>query len=264
MRYLLKPLQWIYCLYAFSLFILTMLPVFLLSLLASLFGHIRGGNMIYRLCNLWGDVWFFLIGIYHKNIFETPHDKNKQYVFVANHISYLDSPALVKAIRQPLRALGKIEMTKIPVFGFIYSYAAVKVDRSNAENRAKSMCNLKSILNKGISIIVFPEGTFNMTHHPLKGFYDGAFRVAIETQTPIKPLLFLDTYDRMNYRSIFSLNPGRSRSVFLDEIPVDGLTTEDIEMLREKVFGIMEKKLRKYKVSWIPASSKSPPKGETF
>ena len=251
MRYLLKPLQWIYCLYAISLFILTMLPIFLLSLLASLFGQIRGGNMIYRFCNLWGDVWFFLIGIYQKNIFETPHDKNNQYVFVANHISYLDSPALVKAIRQPLRALGKIEMTKIPIFGFIYSYAAVKVDRSNAENRAKSMCNLKSILNKGISIIVFPEGTFNMTHHPLKGFYDGAFRVAIETQTPIKPLLFLDTYDRMNYHSIFSLNPGRSRSVFLDEISVEGLTTDDIEMLREKVFSIMGKKLREYKVSWI-------------
>ena len=263
MRYLLKPLQWIYCIYAITLFVLTMLPVFLLSLLASTLGTIRGGNLIYTLCNLWGDVWFFIIGIFHRNIHEAPHDKKKQYVFVANHISYLDSPVLVKTIRQPLRALGKVEMRKIPVFGFIYSCVVVKVDRSDTINRAKSMHNLKSILNKEISIIVFPEGTFNFTSNPLKEFYNGAFRVAIETQTPIKPVLFLDAYDRMHYRSIFSLNPGRSRSVFLDEIPVDGLTTDDIEMLREKVFGIMEKKLREYKASWM-APSKSPPKGETF
>ncbi len=39
--------------------------------------------------------------------------------------------------------------------------------------------------------MVFPEGTFNMTTEPLKEFYDGAFRVAIETQTPVKPVLFL-------------------------------------------------------------------------
>ena len=50
--------------------------------------------------------------------------------------------------------------------------------------------------------MVFPEGTFNMTTQPLKEFYDGAFRVAIETQTPVKPVLFLDAYSRMHYESI--------------------------------------------------------------
>ena len=256
MRYLLKPFQWIYCIYAFIMFAVLMLPVFLLAILASSLGPVKGGNIIYRLCMLWSDAWFLLIGIFHRNIYEAPHDKKKQYLFVANHISYLDAPVLVKTIRQPLRALGKIEMKKVPVFGFIYSYAVIKVDRSDAENRAKSIRNLKSVLNKGISIIVFPEGTFNMTENPLKDFYDGAFRVAIDTQTPIKPVLFLNAYDRMNYRSVFSLNPGRSRSVFLEEIPVAGLTSDDVIMLKEKVYSIMDKKLREHKVSWI---SPSPP-----
>ena len=251
MRYLLKPFQWLYCIYALLLFIGIMLLLFPFMLIASLFGRITGGNMIYRLCMLWGDIWFPLIFIFHRNYYEQPADKNKQYIFGANHISYLDAPIIVKAIRRPIRALGKTEMATVPVFGFIYKYAVVRVDRGSAENRAKSVRNMKSVLKKGISIIVFPEGTFNMTPNPLKEFYDGAFRVAIEAQMPIKPVLFLDAYDRMNYRSIFSMNPGKNRAVYLEEIPVDGLTQKDVATLKQKVYDLMDHKLREYKASWI-------------
>lgn len=251
MRYLLKPLQWLYCIYALLLFVGIMLLLFPFILMASLFGRINGGNIIYRICMFWGDVWFPLVFIFHKNIYEQPPGKNKQYIFVANHISYLDAPIIVKAIRRPIRALGKTEMGTVPVFGFIYKYAVVRVDRGSAEHRAKSVRNMRSILKKGISIIVFPEGTFNMTGNSLKEFYDGAFRVAIETQMPIKPVLFLDAYDRMNYRSIFSLTPGKNRAVYLEEISVEGLTQKDVASLKQKVYELMDKKLREYKASWI-------------
>jgi len=251
MHYLLKPFQWLYCIYALVLFVGIMLLLFPFILIASLFGRITGGNMIYRLCMLWGDIWFFLIFIYHRNYYEQPIDKDKQYIFVGNHISYLDAPIIVKTLRRPIRALGKTEMGSVPVFGFIYKYAVVRVDRSDAENRAKSVRNMQSILKKGISIVVFPEGTFNMTPNPLKDFYDGAFRVAIEAQMPIKPFLFLDAYDRMHYKSIFSLTPGKNRAVFLEEIPVDGLTQKDVPALKKQVYDQMDKKLREYNASWI-------------
>src|SRR5215203_5181886 len=251
MRSLLKPLQWIYCIYALLLFIGIMLLLFPFILIASLFGRITGGNIIYRLCMLWGDLWFPLIFIFHRNYYEQPLDKNKPYIFVSNHISYLDAPLIVKTLRRPIRALGKTEMSKVPVFGFIYKYAVVRVDRSSAENRAKSVRNMRSILKKGISIVVFPEGTFNMTGKPLKDFYDGAFRVAIDSQMPIKPFLFPDVYSRMNYHSIFSLTPGKNRAIFLEEIPVDGLTQQDLPLLKQKVYDLMDKKLREYKASWI-------------
>ena len=169
-----------------------------------------------------------------------------------NHISYLDGPILVKSIRrQHFRALGKAELAKVPLFGFLYRNIVVMVERDNAENRAQSVIQLKSVLKKGISILLSPEGTFNMTNKPLKDFYDGAFKIAIETQTPIKPILFLDAYARMNYRSAFSLNPGRSRCVYLDEINVEGLSLEDVPFLKAKVYAIMEQKLVHYKASWI-------------
>jgi 1-acyl-sn-glycerol-3-phosphate acyltransferase len=251
MRMLLKPLQWIYCIYAFIVFDAIMLVIFPFVIIASFFGRIRGGNIIIRLCMFWADLWFPLIFIFPKKIFETPHDKKKPYIFVSNHISYLDAALLVKAYRQPIRPLGRIELSRVPVFGFTYRNAIVTVDRSSAANRSKSVRILKSIIRKGISVMVFPEGTFNMTNKPLKEFYDGAFRVAIETQTPIKPVLFLDTYSRMHYRSILSLTPGRCRIVYLNEIPVEGLSIADVSKLRDKIYAIMENKLMEYQVVWI-------------
>jgi 1-acyl-sn-glycerol-3-phosphate acyltransferase len=219
--------------------------------IASFFGRVRGGNFIYRICTLWTDVWFFLIGIRHSNFYEYPHDKDKQYIFVANHISYFDAPIIVKTLRQKVRVLGKVEVGKIPLFGFIYRNTVVTVDRSSAAQRANSVRILKSVIRKGISIFIFPEGTFNETSQPLKELYDGAFRIAIETQTPIKPLLFLDAWHRMHYSSVFTFNPGRSRTVFLKEVPVAGLTSKDVEVLKQHVREIMEQKLKEYKAGWI-------------
>ena len=251
MKLLLKPLRFIYCIYALILFIGIMLLLFPFVIIATFFGRIRGGNMVYRLCTLWADIWFVFIFIYHRNYYEQPLNKNKQYVFVGNHISFIDAPMLVKTIRRTIRALGRIELSKTPVFGYIYRSVVVIVDRSDAEHRAMSVRNLISIINEGISIIIMPEGTFNETGKPLKNFYDGAFRVAIETQTTIKPFLLLDSYDRMHYRNLFTLTPGRSRAVFLEEVPVDGLTMDDLPVLKQKVYELMERKLIEYKASWI-------------
>jgi len=114
---------------------------------------------------------------------------------------------------------------------------------------------LKSVMQKGVSIFIFPEGTFNETQDPLKNFYDGAFRIAIETERPIKPILFLDTYDRLNYKSIFSLNPGKNRAVFLNEIDTVGLTQNDLPLLKQRVYDYMEEKLMEYKASWIKTTN---------
>jgi len=251
MRLLLKPLQILYCIYALLVFVGTMMLVFPFVLAASFLGRIKGGNTIYRLCMLWGDMWFFLVGIFHRNIYESNQHQERQYIYVANHISYLDAPVIVKTMRKPIRALGKYEMAKVPVFGYIYKNAIVMVDRTNAERRAKSVRQLKAVLRKGISIFIFPEGTFNLTNEPLKEFFDGAFRIAIETQTPIRPVLFLDAYTRLHHGSVFSLNPGRSRSVFLDPVSVDGLSMQDVPVLKQKVYEIMEAKLIEYNAAWI-------------
>lgn len=247
MKILIKPLQWIYCIYALLMFVVIMLLALPFVVVGSFFGKIKGGNFIYKVCKVWGATWYFFVGIYHKNIYEVPHDKSRTYIFVANHNSYMDIPPIVLALNQPVRVLAKYEMVKYPVFGYIYKCAAILVDRRDAERRSKSVRQLKAALRKHISIFIFPEGTFNETGAPLKDFFDGAFRIAIETQRPIKPVLFVDAVDRLHYSTIFSLTPGRCRAVFLEEIPVKGLQMSDMPHLKNIVHEAMEAGLRRYR-----------------
>ncbi len=247
MSFIKKSIQIAYSIYAslvFSIIMLVALPFVLLSLFA---GKIKGGNFIYRICKLWAKIWYFFIGINHQDIYETVHDATRQYIFVANHISYMDVPPAVISLNQPYRVLGKYEMVKYPIFGWIYRSAVILVDRSSPEMRAKSFRALKAALARGISIFLFPEGTFNETGKPLKDFFDGAFRLAIETQTPIKPLLFIDTNERLNQFDIFSLTPGLSRVVYLTEISVSGLVKSDVRKLKQITYDAMEAGLLRYK-----------------
>ncbi len=247
-----RTLRGLFSIYGFLVFLALLLVVFPFVVLASLFGKVKGGNMIYDICEVWADIGMAFWGIRHRNIYEAPHHPGHPLVFVFNHNSYMDIPVIMKTFRrQHYRVLGKAEMGRIPVFGFIYRNAVVMVNRNNAAARAKSVSRLMATLRKNISIVIAPEGTFNTTGEPLKEFYDGAFRIAIETGTPVKPVLFLDAADRLHHSSIFSLSPGRSRSVFLEEIPVDGLTMNDVPLLKEKVYRIMEEGLIRYNVSWL-------------
>lgn len=209
-------------------------------------------NIIYKIATYWADIGMFLWGMRHYNTYEAPHDPGKPVIFVFNHISYLDIPILLKSFRQQaVRVLGKSEIGSIPLFGQIYNSVTITVKRSDPKDRAKSLAKLRAALLDNISIALAPEGTFNMSDKPLKDFYDGAFRLAIETGTPIRPVIFLDAFDRLHYNSIFSFTPGKSQAVFLENVDVSGHTLQQTGELKQKVYSIMEQALIKHKVSWI-------------
>jgi 1-acyl-sn-glycerol-3-phosphate acyltransferase len=195
----------------------------------SFLGKLNGGNLIYKACNIYARVWFFMAGILYKEINKPKFNKGSQYIFIT--------------INQPIRALGKQQMAKYPIFGYFYKKAVVSVDRDNATMRAQSIAVLKNYIAQKISIFIFPEGTFNESGKPLKPFYDGAFRIAIDTQTPIQPILFLDNNKRMDNSGSFNLTPGKCRVFFLAEIFVDGFTKKDVTTLKQQVFNAMEKGL---------------------
>jgi 1-acyl-sn-glycerol-3-phosphate acyltransferase len=242
----------VFSVYGMLLFIAILLVLFPFIVIASAFGKLKGGNIIYRICQFWSDTWLLLLGIHHHNMFKSNRQQDQPYVFVFNHLSFMDVPIIMKSLKgRHFRVLGKAELAKVPIFGFVYRNAVILVNRADADKRARSVRQLKSVINKGISVVIAPEGTFNTTGKALKDFYDGAFKIAIETQTPIKPLLFLDAYHRLSYKSIFSLTPGRSRTVFLEEVSVQGLTLNDVPALKERVYQLMETKLIEYKAAWI-------------
>ena len=249
---IIRLFQVFYCLYAYTVFALAIIVILFPCLLLCLpFGRIRGGNVMFDLYRFFGNLWFLLIGIRHTNAYESIPDPKKQYIFVANHISYLDAVAIILAIRHHFRAIGKFELLKVPIFGFLYRFCVVTVNRSSAEDRARSLADLRKILAKGISITVFPEGTFNEKDTPLKEMYDGAFKLSIETGKRIQPILLLDTYDRLHFKSIFTLVPGRSRAVYLEPINPSDYPHADHKALKAIVEQKMSEKLIHYKASWI-------------
>jgi len=202
---------------------------------------------IYLIVTGWAKIWLFLNGMPLQKIGKLPPPG--RYIVVANHISYLDTIVLFPALPSYFRALGKKEFSKIPLIGFLYKQIAIMVDRSSPESRTKSMRLMWRVLKHEADIIIFPEGTFNETGQPLKEFYSGAFRLAIDTKTPILPIIFPDTYERWHYSAWWKLWPGRNRAVYLDPVSVSGMTMEDAPMLKEKIYTLMQTALIKYRAS---------------
>ena len=226
---------------------LTILSAIALILLIP-FGKAKLSKRVYKVCRYWAQTWYIFIGVWHKEIYEANHDFKKPHIFVANHNSYMDIPPIVQLNHQPIRPLGKFESSKIPNFGWVYRAAVILVDRSSPEKRARSLRNLKAALHKRTSIFIFPEGTFSMTHQqPLKSFYNGAFKLAIEMQIPIQPILMIDAVDRMHFESVFSLTPGANRVVYLKTVEVSTYTLEDIEKLKTEVYQMMDEGMRRYR-----------------
>ena len=248
MSLLISFFRLLYCLYAFLMFTVLLLCISPGVLVAMLLRQPKSGGLIIKLCTLWSDIWLFLIGIRHSNHYLSPIDPNQHYVLVANHQSYLDTPLIFQVIRKnQFRVLGKAEMARIPLFGILYRLAVVLVDRSSPEKRSRSVATLKKVVAQNISIFIFPEGTFNETEAPMKFFYDGAFRVALETNTNIKPIVFLDSQQRMHHQSVWKLNPGKSRAVVLPEVSIEGFKMEDLPQLKQEVFNLMESALLEYR-----------------
>jgi 1-acyl-sn-glycerol-3-phosphate acyltransferase len=161
-------------------------------------------------------------------------EPDKAYIYISNHTSFLDIPGITMMIKGQFRALAKKELKKLPVFGWIAQAACVIVDRSSNESRRKSMEHLKKILELNIPILIFPEGTQNRTTELLQPFYDGAFRIAIETQQPIMPFVVIGA-GRLMPPGKFFIQPGKIKIVVGQEITTEGLQLSDVAQLKDQV-----------------------------
>jgi 1-acyl-sn-glycerol-3-phosphate acyltransferase len=194
----------------------------------------------YRFLWLWSWIFSKLNNIPYTFYGRENFEKGKAYIYISNHTSFLDIPGLCLTIPGEFRPLAKKELLKIPVFGWIAQAAAVIVDRSSGASRKKSMDMLKSILDDGISILIFAEGTQNRSSEPLQPFKDGAFRIAIDTQQPILPMVVIGAGKLMPPGKAY-IEHGKVKVVVGKEISTQGLTLDDLPALKRKTFDVMEK-----------------------
>lgn len=130
------------------------------------------------------------------------------YICVSNHTSFLDIPGICLALPGQFRPMAKKELLKIPVFGWIAAVATVIVDRSSPESRRTSLEKLTATLRRGISVLIFAEGTQNRSAEPLQPFKDGAFRMALETGRPLLPMVVIGA-GKLMPPGKFYIAPGR-------------------------------------------------------
>lgn len=204
-----------------------------------------GGKIGYIILEFWSRLFSALSGIFYKSVGREKLEKGKAYVYTANHGSYLDATAIVAIIPEQCRPLGKVEILDYPIFGLMFKYIGVTVNRSNPVSRQKSLELIKAKLLKGINILIFPEGTMNRTEKTLLPFKDGAFRLAIETQTPIVPLA-IHNAKNLFPRGTTKLKAGTVVVEFGEPISVDGLTLTDLDKLKQQVYEVTEKMLQNY------------------
>jgi 1-acyl-sn-glycerol-3-phosphate acyltransferase len=196
------------------------------------------GWLGYRFLKIWSWIFSMLTFIRYTFYGRENFRKGQSYIYVSNHTSFLDIPGICLTIPGEFRPLAKKELKKIPVFGWIAQSAAVIVDRSSGESRKKSMDQLKKILLNGLSILIFAEGTQNRTKEILQPLKDGAFRIAIDTQQPILPMVVVGAGPLMPPGTI-QLRPGKVKIIVAEEIPTAGLTTDDLPSLKKKTFETM-------------------------
>ena len=160
----------------------------------------------------------------------------QQYVFVCNHRSQLDIPLFAIACKNTLRFLSKIEVTRLPLIGYVVKRLYITVDRKSKEDRAKSVLRMQdSLLKEKISVVLFPEGTRNRTSEPLIDFKDGAFRLAIDTQLPIAILTIFNSGEFSPANKFMQLKPGTLKASWTEPIPTENMTQDDIPRLKERV-----------------------------
>lgn len=239
-----KVLQPFCTAYIVCIFVATLFMVLPFYLLLSIPRNKWGRRWMWRLSKTWARVWLWLAGMPVRQLNKGPRDG--RFVVVANHVSYLDPIVIFDVLPWQFRPLGKKEIARVPLFGFIYAQMALLVDRSSNHSRAKSMRLMWRVLRHECSIFIYPEGTFNESEEPMAPFYDGAFRLAINTGVPILPMIFPDTRDRWHYSHWWKIWPGRNRCIFLDPVPVAGLKMTDMPELKERVRAVMGTAMQQY------------------
>jgi 1-acyl-sn-glycerol-3-phosphate acyltransferase len=204
--------------------------------------------LISTLKETWYPYFFFMARIWAKSVLigtgfyytvekKQELDLKKSYMLVANHTSMADIMLMLAIVKNPFVFVGKKELVNIPLFGFFYKRTCILVDRNSPKSRNEVFDRAQKRINQGLSICIFPEGGVPDESILLDEFKNGAFRLAIEHQLPIVPMIFPDNKKRFSY-TFLSGSPGLMRAKILPFIDVNPKyndnNKENVKLLNEE------------------------------
>lgn len=218
-------------------FVITFLVIFLPSMGAYLFkDHTRGQDYFIKVSRVWMWTWLRLIGCPVKVTGLHYFTPAETYVIVYNHNALLDVPLSAPFVPGGNKTIAKASFAKVPIFGWFYKRGSILVNRNDDKSRVKSFEEMKKSLRAGMHMCIYPEGTRNRTDQPMKKFYDGAFKLSIDTQKKTIPCVISGTKKAMPIHKTFFLWPTPLQMDFLQPVSPEGI---DAKQLKANVFQLM-------------------------
>jgi 1-acyl-sn-glycerol-3-phosphate acyltransferase len=144
----------------------------------------------YRISQLWVRLNLLIYGVRVRTTRLAPLEPSAAYVFMSNHRSQFDILATVRALEDfQLRWVAKVELTRVPVFGWALKHTGhIIIDRRDHVRAMVSLRAARAKMREGVSVMIFPEGTRGPLEGPLLPFKKGGFVLAQETGFPIVPI----------------------------------------------------------------------------
>ncbi|MCC6182840.1 MAG: 1-acyl-sn-glycerol-3-phosphate acyltransferase [Bacteroidia bacterium] len=205
-------------------------------------------NLTFKIKRVWSFCIAYFSGVIPTLIYESKSKKMpKPSVFVGNHTSYLDIVLSTFYIDHLALYMGKAELLKAPLFKTFFKGMDIAVNRKSIKDSHRAFTRAGEEIDKGRSMVIYPEGTIS-SNGVLKAFKNGPFKLAIEKQVPIVPVVNLNNWELLQNGGFFKSNgrPGIAKTVILEPIETKGLTEENLVDLRDKVYHLINDTLTKY------------------
>jgi 1-acyl-sn-glycerol-3-phosphate acyltransferase len=152
--------------------------------------------------------------------------KDKAVVFVSNHQGHMDSVIIQGFIKKPKGFVSIKEFEKVPILGTWMKYmGSVFIDRSDSRQSLKCINEAVDNLNRGLSMVVFPEGKYNDGEDTMT-FEKGWLRMAIKSGAPIVPITISNSYKILSYNGK-SIGPARVECTISEPIETTGIKRKD-------------------------------------
>lgn len=239
MKFIKEILGRVFALWGLIMFVITMLVFFIPFMLFCYFkpDPLKTRRFI-AMSRVWMKVYLNSIGCPLRVTGKENFKPGENYIVVCNHNSLMDVPISSPAIPGGNKTIAKTEFTKVPLFGLLYTTGSVLVDRKSEKSRKESFNKMKEVLNMGLHMCIYPEGTRNKTNEPLKSFHDGAFKLAVESGKAILPAVIFHTKKILPAGKPFYLWPRSMEIHFLPPVPQKA--GETYHELKTEVFEIMK------------------------
>jgi 1-acyl-sn-glycerol-3-phosphate acyltransferase len=224
-----------------------------ISLIVSFFDST--GRMQIRVARAWARMLLRVSGVRVNVEGREQIDPAGSYVFIANHLSYMDTPVALANIPVQFRFLAKRGLFQIPFLGTHLSRAGhIPVPREDPRASVKTMqIAAETIQRKKISLLIFPEG--GRSHNgTLRPFKEGGAYIAIRAGAPVVPLVMIGTREILPFGSGV-VQPGEVTLRILQPIETKGLTLKDRGPLTERVRTLIAAELDRTQTTSVGAMS---------